>query len=118
MFSGESRDTVTDVVVHHVHTGPVVAAGYTKTIIYVLKEIHAMIVYQEVIDNILSFNYKLGSYDENLGCRFPHTTFYPIQSQQFQSQSNYIKYIFNCYIYEFMQIDTNDTNKCTQCRLV
>ena len=43
MFTSESLDTVTLVVVHHVHTGPVVAAGYTKTIIYVYKETMTMI---------------------------------------------------------------------------
>ena len=37
MFSGESLVTVTLVVVHHIHTSPIVAAGYTKTIIYVYR---------------------------------------------------------------------------------
>ena len=35
MFSSESLDTVTLVVVHHIHTGTIVAAWYTEAIIYV-----------------------------------------------------------------------------------
>ena len=64
MFSGESLDTVTGVVVH---TGAIIAAGYTKAIIYVCKESHTMTSYQEGIDNLFSFWLKLSSYDENLG---------------------------------------------------
>ena len=33
----ESLDAVTGVVVHHAHTGPIVAAGYTKAIIYICR---------------------------------------------------------------------------------
>ena len=35
MLSCESLDAVTGVGVHHVHTGLVVAVGYTKAIVYI-----------------------------------------------------------------------------------